>query len=456
MADPYPAPLADWYGCYTSRPDLFTYESRLHPAKMPVALCTKIFDHGQRKGYWQVGDLVVDPMAGQGTTLIVGAVMGYRTLAVELEPHFIQMLMGNLDRLAKRSPDAVGRIVGIIQGDARQLHQILQAAAGMITSPPYPSIFRQQHPGTAGGQVALELARDGSFRGYGAIIFSPPYGPQALPGAVSRRIRNLARAGQWDAAVAAYQEEEDKQIAKKNKWARTSPEIIRQRVQQALALEDHGYRGLAAVVTSPPYTGDYVAKQRSRDKEMPRIKAKGLKARVGRYGDDLMPEFAYGRSPGQIGDLPDTDRNIGKETYAIAMLRVYQAMHQSLLPGGVVCIVTKNPIKRGRVRRLDHLTMDLMRRAGFTCLERYRAMLAQDLGAQHQIFDPAPAECIVEKKSFWKRNFEGKHPHLKVDHEDVMFFRRADSKPCPGCGCPIHGDADACGECTCEDDCAPD
>ncbi len=472
MVDPYPEPLADWYGCYGKRPDLFTRESLLHPAKMAVPLCSKIFDHGQQHGYWAPGDLVVDPMAGTGTTLIVGAAMGYAMLGVELEVHFIQMAVGNIARLAQRAPSVVRHIIGLIKGDARQLHQLLTSAAGILTSPPYPSAFRQDHPGTAGGKTALELSRGGSFRGYGAIITSPPYGDQALPGGVSRRIRNLARAGQWAEAIAAYKEEEVKQVAKGNKWALTSDEAIRVRIQQALALEDGGYGGLgamitsppygdqavttqsdflshrrpdgapaadatrdgyaAAVVTSPPYTGDYVSEARSKHLEPARIARKGIKARVGRYKDGTIPEFHYGRSVGQIGDLPDTERNIGKETYAIAMLRVYQAMFASLRPGGVVCLVTKNPIKRGKMRQLDHLTMDLMRRAGFVFLERYRAMLAQNLGAQHRMFDQKPKDRVVEKKSYFKRCFEGRYPHLKVDHEDVMFFRKPQEDPNAG------------------------
>ena len=85
-APPIPE-VQDWTGCYGNRGDLFTKVSYRHPAKMGVALTYRIFEHGARRGYWQPGDLILDPMGGIGTTAIVGASLGYRVAMIELERH---------------------------------------------------------------------------------------------------------------------------------------------------------------------------------------------------------------------------------------------------------------------------------------------------------------------------------------------------------------------------------
>ena len=106
-----------WTGCYESgRGDLFTKESNRHPAKMAVGLCFRIFEHGEKMGYWKKGDLVLDPMAGIFTTGIVGATLGYQVIGIELEPHFIEMALANI-AFAEKKFHPLG-LCGIWQGDA--------------------------------------------------------------------------------------------------------------------------------------------------------------------------------------------------------------------------------------------------------------------------------------------------------------------------------------------------
>lgn len=163
-----------WYNCYAGgRGDLFLPESNRHPAKMAVALCYRIFEHGRQMAYWQPGDTILDPMAGIFTTGIVGASLGYKVAGVELETHFVELARKNIELLMAKLPD-VPRPV-LMQGDARRLRELLAGADGAVTSPPYSSEFREQHPGTKGGKVAEEFERGGSFRGYSGAVSSPPY-----------------------------------------------------------------------------------------------------------------------------------------------------------------------------------------------------------------------------------------------------------------------------------------
>lgn len=100
---------AQWFGCYGPRGDLFLPASNIHPAKMAVGLCYRIFEHGRERGYWQPGDVILDPMAGIGTTLVVGATLGYRCIGVELEDHFLKLAAANLILISRRCSKSTAR-----------------------------------------------------------------------------------------------------------------------------------------------------------------------------------------------------------------------------------------------------------------------------------------------------------------------------------------------------------
>ena len=508
-----------WYGCYGPRGDLFTQDSNKHPAKMAVQLAYRIFEHGQKRGYWKPGDLILDPMAGIGTTGIVGASLGYNVLLLELEYHFLSMAAANICVLRTKMPDA-GKI-SLLQGDARQLEAVLvhADAAGALSSPPYSSEFREQHPGTRGGEIAQESQRGGSFRGYGAAVSSPPYGgeprqgtdqhserqeggewsgkyqggchPDRLKGAshnkmagavtsptygdsglqvgCSHAVRKLAAEGKWDEATALFQQFEEEQVRRGMRRSVRSDPAIRAVIQRSLESENAGYSGGArapeAAVASPVYPDD---PSKHKGSEGP---GSGSKARLARSPHP--GSVPYGSQTAQIGNLPDpkgdidavlssppyhqdmnrdrktsaswekhcagrgglpVERNYGtspaqienvknQETYLSAMRQVYAQLHLVLQPGGVVCLVTKNPVKKGQIRRLDQDTILLMEAVGFTFLERQMAMLAEELGVQQRL-DGGADRIRCERKSFFKRLFERKYPDLRVDHEDMLWFQK--------------------------------
>lgn len=304
-------PACDWRECYdVTRAELFTRESNRHPAKMAVGLCFKIFQHGQARGYWKPGDCILDPMAGIFTTGVCGAVLGYRVLGVELEPHFIELAEGNIEfSRSKWHPkgDAV-----IVRGDARNL------------------------TGTVSGAVS-----------------SPPYADAQITGAGHLRDPS----GDID-----------------------------------------------AVLSSPPYANQMsTERQRGRG---PTAHALIIEKKI--------EHNCYGKSDGQIGNAND-------ETYLSAMFQVYSELHRVLRRGGVVALVTKNPVKNKQIRRLDLDTITLMERAGFSLIERFRAMLTRE--TQHGHLFGGETIQRTERKSFFKRLYERKNPGLRVDWEDVLIFR---------------------------------
>jgi modification methylase len=100
---------------------------------MLPALARRIVDE-----YSEAGDLVVDPMAGAGTTLVEAAHLGRRAIGVELEPRWVGLTRRNLRHTL---PPDRRRLARIVRGDARRLPVLIGSAAGridlVVVSPPF-------------------------------------------------------------------------------------------------------------------------------------------------------------------------------------------------------------------------------------------------------------------------------------------------------------------------------
>ena len=125
-----------WWGCYSGNYDLWVPESYSHPAKMAPGLCFKIIEHLKELGYLEPDSIILDFMAGIGTTGLCAGVLGCRSIMVELEPKFIDLMIQNKVALERKWSRPVE--MEIIQGDARWLSELLQERGLVgITSPPY-------------------------------------------------------------------------------------------------------------------------------------------------------------------------------------------------------------------------------------------------------------------------------------------------------------------------------
>lgn len=107
--------------------------NRDHPGKMLPELARRIVG-----AFSESGDLVVDPLAGTGTTLVEGAALGRRCVGVELESRWAALAQANLAYVLPGGQRALAEIRG---GDARDLPSVLGDLAGGVdlvaTSPPY-------------------------------------------------------------------------------------------------------------------------------------------------------------------------------------------------------------------------------------------------------------------------------------------------------------------------------
>ena len=108
--------------------------SGTHPAKMLPAIAARAV-----ATYSAPGDLVVDPMAGIGSTLVEAVHLGRDAIGVEYEPAWAELARANLAHARAQGATGVGEVVC---GDARHLPAVLDpAAVGLVglvlTSPPY-------------------------------------------------------------------------------------------------------------------------------------------------------------------------------------------------------------------------------------------------------------------------------------------------------------------------------
>jgi len=114
----------------------YTPESMTHPGKMLPTIARYAI-----RTYTTIGEIVLDPMAGIGTTVVEAMRLGRRGIGVEYEPEWAAKAADNI-RLSQRA-GAPGR-AQIYTGNSTTLPSLLPAylrgrVALVITSPPYGS-----------------------------------------------------------------------------------------------------------------------------------------------------------------------------------------------------------------------------------------------------------------------------------------------------------------------------
>lgn len=115
-----------------------------------------------------VGDLVLDPFAGYGTTLAVAARLGRRAVGVELLPEHLALARS-------RVPDDVP----LVAGDARRVADLVTGPVDLVlTSPPYmTAVHHPENPltgyATDDGDYATYLDEIGAVFGQVAGLLRP-------------------------------------------------------------------------------------------------------------------------------------------------------------------------------------------------------------------------------------------------------------------------------------------
>ena len=113
-------------------------DSMKHPAKAHIGMMQWIL-----KKFVENGDIVLDPMAGIGTTLIEGIKLFPNCIfiGVEYEPKFVEMANKNIKKAEEVASQDLFMRIGkavCIQGDARELTKVLKEKVDKcIFSPPF-------------------------------------------------------------------------------------------------------------------------------------------------------------------------------------------------------------------------------------------------------------------------------------------------------------------------------
>jgi tRNA1(Val) A37 N6-methylase TrmN6 len=151
----------------------YTAESITHPGKMLPTIARHAI-----ATYTQPGDVVADPMAGIGTTIVEAMHLGRHGVGVEYETRWAQLAADNIRHAVTQAATGSG---GIYAGDARRLPALV--------------------PGEMHGQIAL-------------VITSPPYGPSThghvrTPGPRRGKVRKVHHRYGTDAGNLAYNAHHD-------------------------------------------------------------------------------------------------------------------------------------------------------------------------------------------------------------------------------------------------------
>jgi len=130
----------------------YTPESVSHPAKMNTLLTRKLITTFTKKG-----DLILDPMAGVGTTLVEGMILGRNVVGVDIEDKFVRLIEGNLKNVEEINVKGWFKLrlgkAQVLCGDSRNLAQLLQDKMdAVVTSPPYSGAISKH----AGGDKVRE------------------------------------------------------------------------------------------------------------------------------------------------------------------------------------------------------------------------------------------------------------------------------------------------------------
>lgn len=369
-----------------------------HPAKMSTGLCEYLINT-----YTKKGDTIVDPFAGAGTTLIVGALLGRNTKGVELEGHFVKFIEKAIF-LLQNTLGEHGK-AEIHQGDSRKLSEILGFSDCVITSPPYSEMnnpkdsdakYRNDRSYRLSDEYSDNPQNIGNLKhgsidavlGVDTIITSPPYENTGLAGGdAEKRKQRLIKAGYGPATLRdmlhdGSQAHRTNYLGGKarNTGLKSYDAVITSPPYEAM--NDHnrkldstnsqrGRRNVGAaysadaVITSPPY-GESIS-NKARDY------SKFLEVAKQNYAVSKVKTLASFKS-GVISSSENQIGNLRKDSYLQAVFAVYQECWKILREGGL-CIVVVKPFQRnGQIIDLPYQTWLLLQKCGFELQEvlKYR------------------------------------------------------------------------------------
>jgi len=378
-------------------------------------------------------------MAGTGSTGIIACYLNRKAILIDLEQKFVDMMKKNIERFKKACKFwKVKRPIPItIQGDSRQLSNVLRKVDSIIFSSPFASTdptgvkFRYRRKGQDDRGKSLKFGKYapsehniGNLR-HGkidTIITSPPFSEQNISppskqitkwwkkhrpkscevSSVCGRmtysesksnIGNLPHE-KIDAIITSppFSESDTAFHYQKDEWVAKKTRALKKvsNSKENIATLKHGE--IDAIITSPP-NGE--AQQGA-----------GI-AKRGYQSSKYPPTILVGKRS-YMPDKFKNEENISRqphETYLSAMLKVYHECWKILKPNGKMVIHIKNFIRNKKVVRLDLDTIKLCEKVGFQLVERWYRQL--------------------KLQSFWRKIYMKKYPSApKIHYEHILVFQK--------------------------------
>lgn len=461
LFDPTPA-----FGKYGA---IMPEESIAHPAKFNTNLVEFLI-----KTYTELGDIILDPMAGSGVLGVIAALHGRNAIQVEIEEKFFRWMekaRENVEKIFTLTPK--GKIVNIL-GDARRLSELLNQVDTIITSPPYLDVDNVKRNSEDFWLKAKELGkRWGSKPPAGteekqlsknnigslplgdidAIITSPPFGDTNLGGGdPEKRRERLLKAG-YDPR-----------------------DFLGGKARNAVLKH---YNEVDAIVTSPPYAID--PKNVCHTREGKTLEDYDVKRG---FKPTTHPRTGYSPNPDNIGNLPlgnidaiitsppydgslegtsrHTRGGIASRDPALAQTGTYATVLTEVTKQGVPICYSPNPENIGNLKSSDEeyeaLAKGLMTKSG---KPTYLSEMLKVYRECYKVLKPNGLAVIVVKpfirnkkpvdlpyhtyvllslcgftleklyklrlkqQSFWRRLLYRKYPDVeRINHEYVLVMRK--------------------------------
>lgn len=364
----------------------FPKDAISHPAKINLNLLEYLI-----REYTNEGDILLDPMAGTFSTVILAMLNNRNGIGIELEKKFYDWGLEAIKNIGREQTLLPKRNGVAICGDARRLSELLnnhkQEISQVLFSPPYAESISKH----AGGKVpykrigissktARSYSQDDKNIGnlplgqVSEVIFSPPYANQEI-GKGKRKKR-------WEKI-------KDREGFKGRKeWREGTPSHYSDNPNNIGNLK-HGE--IDGIITSPPYEEGMSSKVHTLNIEKQR-----------KLYSEKHWTTQYGKSKNQIG-------NLKKETYLEAMQAVYLECYKVLKIGGKLIVVIKDFIRNFTIIPLHDHTRKLCESVGF----KFKEMLAFKLPS----------------KSFWRIMYAKKYgdrvKNLSIlDYEFILVFEK--------------------------------
>jgi len=438
--------IDDWMGCYRDAwKGEIVPEAFMHPAKFSRSLIRRIYEHAVSEGWLHDGDSVIDPFGGVALGALDALRLGLNWIGVELEPRFVNLGRQNITAWNARYAGKLPRwgTAQLIQGDSRNLTQLIVRADAVVSSPPYSDGCAH----TGGNDHHPEYVSGGEYHGVGitGAISSPPYAD------------SMERVGGIDPQESRFKGGPNSQMNNSDTSYGSTPGQL-----GAMPVGN-----INAAISSPPYIDSLRGEKNGIDwsKATDNGKPRNMAVEPGFLARESHGH-GYGSIPGQLGAMRvgDFDAAIssppwletrggtkpinGDEALAArhaagnlnvgigndarqltndtdfwsASHIIISQIYNLLSPGGYVIWVVKDFVKNKKRVPFCDQWRELCESVGFIALHEHHAWVVEQKGIALTLQGEA-IERTVERKSFFRRLAE-KKGSPRIDWETVLCMEK--------------------------------